>query len=140
MTDSCAAQSIEDELAIAHRAFKEGELGHAAFHIAAALVIDQNRPETLAVFDGWFAATDDPLGLIKSRNDQQWEGWGAMRARVHATLGQPDEALPLLAGLSTFAPHKAYLAWLPLLRNASQVEDETARHRGDRRADVDCDP
>ena len=78
--DSCTPQSVEEELAIAHCAIAEGDLGHAAFHIAAALIIQPSDEQALAVFDGWFTAADDPLRLVAERADEKWEGWVAMRA------------------------------------------------------------
>lgn len=126
MTDSCTTQTIEDELAIAHRAVGEGDLGHAAFHIATALVTDPRSAEAAAMFDGWFAACDNALGLVSKRESENWEGWFAMRARTYAKLGRADDALPLLTKLAAAAPEKGYLAWLPLTGNAGQVSDETA--------------
>jgi len=127
VTDNCSPQSIEDELSIAHRALEEGDLGHAAFHIAAALVLDPCHPEVLAVFDSWLAACDDPLKLVSARDDQDWEGWVAMRARAHGRLGHAAEMLPLLAELTAFAQHKDYLAWAHLLKDVGQVPVEVAQ-------------
>src|SRR6188768_447678 len=127
MTDACTPSSIDDEIAIAHDALKVGDLGHAAFHIAAALVLQPSQPEVLAVFDGWLALADNPLGLLTNRDQPDWEGWFAMRARVHAKLSNAAEALPLLAELATFAPEKDYLSWLPLLANVGRLEDEVVR-------------
>jgi tetratricopeptide (TPR) repeat protein len=126
VTDSCTTQSIEDELAIAHRALREGDLGHAAFHIATALATDPSSAEAVAVFDGWFAACDNALALVSNRENEHWEGWFAMRARTYAKLGQPEIALPLLAKLAAAVPEKAYLSWLPLIPNPGQVSDEAA--------------
>jgi len=126
VTDGCTTQTIEDELTIAHRALGEGDLGHAAFHIATALVTDPRSAEALAVFDGWFAACDDALALVTKRDKERWEGWFAMRARTYAKLGRAEDALPLLAKLAAAVPEKAYLAWLPLIRSPGQVSDEAA--------------
>lgn len=126
VTDSCTTHTIEDELAIAHRALGEGDLGHAAFHIATALATDPRNAEAVAVFDGWFAACDNALGLVTKRENENWEGWFAMRARTYAKLGRSENALPLLTKLAAAAPEKAYLSWLALIPNPGQVSDEAA--------------
>ena len=84
VVDHCSPHSIQDQLAIAHLAIKDGDLGHAAFHIAAALVVDPANAEVLAVFDAWLSATDNSLGLVSKREDERWVGWIAMQARTHA--------------------------------------------------------
>ena len=89
--------------------------------------MSRSTPKRSPFFDAWLAATDDPLRLVTGRDNEQWEGWGAMRARAHARLGHATEALPLLGELAAFAPHKGYLTWLPLIRNVGQVPDETAQ-------------
>jgi tetratricopeptide (TPR) repeat protein len=126
VTDSCTTHTIEDELEIAQRALAEADLGHAAFHIAAALTIDPSSAEALAIFDGWFAVCDNALGLVTKRENEHWEGWFAMRARTCAKLGRSEDALPLLTKLAAAAPEKAYLAWLSLIRSPYQVSDEAA--------------
>jgi tetratricopeptide (TPR) repeat protein len=126
VTDRCTTHTIEDELAIAHRAVGEGDLGHAAFHIATALATDPKSTEAVAVFDGWFAACDNALGLVTKRENENWEGWFAMRARTHAKMGRSEDALPLLAKLAAAAPEKGYLSWLPLIPNPGHVSDEAA--------------
>lgn len=126
MTDSCTTDTIQDELAIAYRALREGDLGHAAFHIATALATDPSSGEAVAVFDGWFAACDDALRLVTKRENEHWEGWFAMRVRTYAKLGRPEDALPLLAKLAAAVPEKPYLSWLPLIPNPGHVSDEVA--------------
>jgi tetratricopeptide (TPR) repeat protein len=126
LTGSCAAHTVEADLAIARRALGERDLGHAAFHIATALVTDPKSAEAAAVFDSWFAACDNALGLVTSREDDHWEGWYAMRARTYAKLGRSESALPLLAKLAAAVPEKSYLSWLALIRKPSQISDEAA--------------
>lgn len=124
MTDSCSTQTIEDELAIAHRALSEGDLGHAAFHIATALVTDPSNAEAVAVFDGWFATCDNALALVTGQRNESWEGWFAMRARTYAKLGKAEDALFLLAKLAAAAPDKGYLTWLSLIKAPGQLSDQ----------------
>jgi tetratricopeptide (TPR) repeat protein len=124
VTDSCTPHTIDEELAIAHRALAEGDLGHAAFHIAAALATDPSHAEAGAVFDGWFMACDDALRLLAQREDERWAGWFAMRARTYAKLGRGEDALRLVAKLAAALPEKSYLSWLPLIRNPGELSDE----------------
>jgi len=88
-------------MAVAYRAVSDGDLPHAAFHVACALYAgDPNDRKALALLDRLVSDTQDsggdPLALAPLKRDN-YAGTVAVRARILAHLGQYREAFNLLA-------------------------------------------
>ena len=99
---ACAAQlTPEEDMAIAYRAFSDGELPHAAFHVACALYdADPTDKRMLGLLDRLIKASQergaDPLSLAPLKRNN-YAGTVAVRAYVLAQLGRYGEATELLA-------------------------------------------
>jgi len=90
-----------EDMAVAYRAVSDGDLPHAAFHVACALYAgDPNDRKALALLDRLVSDTQDsggdPLALAPLKRDN-YAGTVAVRARILAHLGQYREAFNLLA-------------------------------------------
>jgi len=90
-----------EDMAVAYRAVSDGDLPHAAFHVACALYAgDPNDRKALALLDRLVGDTQksggDPLALAPLKRDN-YAGTVAVRARILAHLGQYREAFNLLA-------------------------------------------
>jgi len=104
------AKEPEEDARIARAALLEGDLPHAAHHIAAALASDPLRKEWLITLDQIVAEADDPLDLIADRGEL-WFGDAAVRARFLWLAGRTADALSLLIYATAAAPTVRYLAW-----------------------------
>jgi tetratricopeptide (TPR) repeat protein len=88
-------------MAVAYRAVSDGDLPHAAYHVACALYHgDVNDRQALALLDRLVNESQksgaDPLALAPLKRDN-YAGTVAVRARILAHLGQYREAFGLLA-------------------------------------------
>ena len=103
--------SPEQELDIARRALAEGNLHHAAHHVAAALAIDPNSSAVLAVAGQLLAAAPDPLALTAVDGEPHY-GLVALRALTMRRLGEIDEAVSLLLAVIGTCPEVPFTTWL----------------------------
>ncbi|MCW3839439.1 tetratricopeptide repeat protein [Micromonospora yasonensis] len=121
--------SAEEELALARLALAEGDLAHAAGHVAAALVQSPTLPEvheTLARLD---AASGGDLELFPLGH-HAYVGAVVARAHLLAAAGRPAEGLDLLAAASGYAPGTDWAAvpWVTAPELPERLDPErTAR-------------
>ncbi|KKK07153.1 tetratricopeptide repeat protein [Micromonospora sp. HK10] len=103
MPDDDPALSAQEELALARLALGEGDLRHAASHVAAALVQAPTLPEVHETLARLNAASGGDLDLFPIG---QHAFVGAVVARAHllAAAGRPAEGLDLLAAATGYAP------------------------------------
>lgn len=91
------------ELARAQRAMDEGDLRHAAEHIATALAFAPTMPEVHEALARLAARADDVLDLFPL-NDHVFIGVAVARAHLLAAAGRHTEGLEILAAASGHAP------------------------------------
>jgi tetratricopeptide (TPR) repeat protein len=100
---ACAVERLtpDEELTIAFRAFSDGDIPHAAHHVAGALMADPEDRRALGLLDRMIAKSDDPLSMapLGAGRKGTWAGTGAVRAYVHAKLGQYREAMMLVVSI-----------------------------------------
>jgi len=102
---ACAHQTLtpDEDLQIAYRASADGELAHAAFHVAAVLKADPTDRRATQLLDRLIAKCResgvDPLTLAPVGKDV-WVGTAAVRAYVLHALGQHGEAMNLIGQAS----------------------------------------
>ncbi|MEV4758275.1 tetratricopeptide repeat protein [Micromonospora sp. NPDC049559] len=96
--------SAEGELALARLALGEGDLRHAAEHLAGAIVHTPTLPEVHEVLAQLAARADGGVELFPL--DQHHAFIGAVVARAHllAAAGHPADGLELLAAATSHAP------------------------------------
>ncbi|GGR85784.1 hypothetical protein GCM10010169_32610 [Micromonospora fulviviridis] len=109
MPEDDPALSAEEELALARLALAEGDLRHAADHVAAALVQAPTLPEVHETLARLAAAGGGDLDLFPLG---QHAFVGAVVARAHllAAAGRPAEGLDLLAAATGYAPAAQWAA------------------------------
>jgi tetratricopeptide (TPR) repeat protein len=95
--------SAEGELALAQLALDDGDLPHAAEHLAGAMVHAPTLPEVHEVLAQLAARTNGGLGLFPL-DQHAFIGTVVARAHLLAAAGQPAEALRLLAAVTGHAP------------------------------------
>lgn len=104
----------ELDAAVARTALAEGDLAHAAHHIAGALANDPHRPDLLALVD---ALVDRAGGASAARaavpvdGASVWYGAVALHALLAARAGDVDRALDLLCQVAVLRPEVPYLGW-----------------------------
>lgn len=106
--------SAEGELALARLALDEGDLTHAAGHLAGALAYAPTLPEVHEVLARIAAgATDGGLSLFPL-DRHPFIGTVVARAHLLAATGRPADGLELLAAATTHAPTAdwAGVAWV----------------------------
>jgi tetratricopeptide (TPR) repeat protein len=112
MTDghdaNCAA---EDDIRIARRVLEDGDLRHAAFHVAAALSTSPHDAEALALADALLRQSSDPFSLAPIKRDENFTGTVALRARFLQQKRRHDEALPLIADILHATRKLSFLEW-----------------------------
>jgi hypothetical protein len=85
MTDghdaNCAA---EDDIRIARRVLEDGDLRHAAFHVAAALSTSPHDAEALALADALLRQSSDPFSLAPIKRDENFTGHRGVARAVSA--------------------------------------------------------
>ncbi|GAA3769476.1 tetratricopeptide repeat protein [Micromonospora maritima] len=129
MPEDDAALSAEEELALARLALGEGDLRHAADHVAAALVRSPTLPEAHETLARLAAASGGDLDLFPLG---QHAFVGAVVARAHllAAAGRPAEGLDLLAAATGYAPAAPWAAvpWVTAADLPERLDPErTAR-------------
>jgi tetratricopeptide (TPR) repeat protein len=107
--------SPELDAAVARAAMAEGDLRHAAHHVAGALASDPSRADLLALLDDLAAAaggTEPALALYPLQGPEGgvWYGAVAAHARLLAAT-EPQTALDLLCQVAAAKPDVPYLAW-----------------------------
>lgn len=95
--------SAEGELALARLALEEGDLRHAAGHLAGALAYAPTMPEVHEVLARLAARTDGGVDLFPL-DHHPFIGAVVARAHLLAATGHPDEGLDLLAAATAHAP------------------------------------
>jgi tetratricopeptide (TPR) repeat protein len=108
--DACAHLTPDQDAAIAAEAIAARDLGHAAIHVAAALGVDPLRPEYRALFESWYSAADDPLGLVPLAEGASYS-LVCVHAEVRARKGEHDAALDLLFRASAVRPDVPFIVW-----------------------------
>ncbi|WP_018784776.1 tetratricopeptide repeat protein [Micromonospora sp. CNB394] len=103
MPEDDAALSAEEELTLARLALGEGDLQHAADHVAAALVRSPTLPEAHETLARLNAASGGDLDLFPL-GQQAFVGAVVARAHLLAAAGRPAEGLDLLAAATGYAP------------------------------------
>ncbi|MET7967808.1 tetratricopeptide repeat protein [Micromonospora sp. NPDC005305] len=103
MPEDDPALSAEEELALARLALAEGDLRHAAEHVAAALVRAPTLPEVHETLARLAAASGGDLDLFPLGH-HAFVGAVVARAHLLAAAGRPAEGLDLLAAATGYAP------------------------------------
>ena len=111
--DRCQANSPQDDIAIARRAFRDGDYKHAVHHLAGALASDPNCKEGLELLDEVLEAGEDSLDLapIDGPNPPYY-GTVAVHARILARRGDVSQAIDLLVQVIHSYPQIPYIDWL----------------------------
>ncbi|SCL39635.1 Tetratricopeptide repeat-containing protein [Micromonospora rhizosphaerae] len=97
------ALSAAEELALARLALAEGDLRHAADHVAAAIVQAPTLPELHETLARVAAASGNDLELFPLGH-HAFVGAVVARAHLLAAAGRPAEGLDLLAAATGYAP------------------------------------
>ncbi|WP_410821965.1 tetratricopeptide repeat protein [Micromonospora sp. 050-3] len=97
------ALSATEELALARLALDEGDLHHAAGHLAGALARAPTLPEVHETLARLAATSGSGLDLFPI-NHHTFVGAVVARAHLLATAGRPAEGLELLAAATSYAP------------------------------------
>jgi tetratricopeptide (TPR) repeat protein len=108
--DACADLTSDQDAAIAAEAIAGRDLAHAAIHVAAALGVDPLRADYRALFESWYAAADDPLGLVPLVEGASYS-LVCVHAEVRARKGDLGEAFDLLLRAAAVRPDVPFLAW-----------------------------
>ncbi|MFC0031343.1 tetratricopeptide repeat protein [Micromonospora chaiyaphumensis] len=109
MPEDDPALSAEEELALARLALAEGDLRHAAGHVAAALVQAPTLPEVHETLARIAAASGGDLDLFPLGH-HAFVGAVVARAHLLAAAGRPAEGLDLLAAATGYAPGAEWAA------------------------------
>ncbi len=110
MRQNCDGCSPDDDIRIANRVMLEGDLLHAAFHVAAALCQAPHHVEALALADELFALAPDPLDLVPI-TEKPYAGTMALRARFLEKLDRHNEAAELSARVATATTSVTFFKW-----------------------------
>lgn len=100
------------DLALARRALDEGDIKHAAHHVACALGEDANDDDALAFADDLLSRVDDPLALASLGDGEASYAIVAFRGLVLARLGELAEAIDLVLQVVAVRPDVDYMAWV----------------------------
>ncbi|MEU2610388.1 tetratricopeptide repeat protein [Micromonospora sp. NPDC007271] len=103
MPEDDPALSAAEELALARLALAEGDLPHAAGHVAAALVQAPTLPEAHETLARLAAVSGNDLELFPLGH-RAFVGAVVARAHLLAAAGRPAEGLDLLAAATGHAP------------------------------------
>ncbi|MGW9195806.1 tetratricopeptide repeat protein [Micromonospora chersina] len=109
MPEDDPALSAEEELALARLALAEGDLRHAADHVAAALVQAPTLPEVHETLARLAAAGGGDLDLFPL-GPHAFVGAVVARAHLLAAAGRPAEGLDLLVAATGYAPTAEWAA------------------------------
>lgn len=114
----------ELDAAVALRAMAEGDLSHAAHHVAAAVAADPGRDDLLELVDRLAEAaggTEPAIELFPL--ERTWYGAAAVRARLMLE-DTPDDALDLLCQIAVVRPDCPVLGWA--VPHADRLDTEEA--------------
>jgi tetratricopeptide (TPR) repeat protein len=95
--------SAEGELALARLAISDGDLTHAAGHVAGAIAYAPTMPEVHEILAQLAARTSGGLDLFPL-DQHAFVGTVVARAHLLAAAGAPAEGLELLAAATGYAP------------------------------------
>ncbi|MFD2767319.1 tetratricopeptide repeat protein [Micromonospora eburnea] len=129
MPEDDPALSAMEELALARLALAEGDLPHAAGHVAAALVQAPTLPEVHETLARVAAVSGGDLELFPL-GQRAFVGAVVARAHLLAAAGRPAEGLDLLAAATGHAPDVdwAGVPWVTAPELPERLEPErTAR-------------
>ncbi|MFJ8581618.1 tetratricopeptide repeat protein [Micromonospora sp. NPDC093277] len=129
MPEDDPALSAVEELALARLALDEGDLPHAAGHVAAAIVQAPTLPEVHETLARVSAASGGDLELFPLGH-RAFVGAVVARAHLLAAAGRPAEGLDLLAAATGYAPDAdwAGVPWVIAPELPERLEPErTAR-------------
>lgn len=120
-----AALSATEELALARLALDEGDLHHAAGHLAGALARAPTLPEVHETLARLAAVSNGGLDLFPISH-HTFVGAVVARAHLLATAGRPAEGLELLAAATTYAPGApwAEVPWVTAPELAERLDPE----------------
>ncbi|MFE0459135.1 hypothetical protein ACFW1A_07705 [Kitasatospora sp. NPDC058965] len=127
----CGDQRLtaEGEVAVARLALHEGDLAHAANHVADAMVADPQLPEVHEVLAELWGRAGGPAAAreLFPLTEQQYLGTVVCRAQVEAAAGDVDQAVLLLASAVRFAPEAPWcaVAWLGAPELPGRLDPET---------------
>ncbi|MDI2131788.1 tetratricopeptide repeat protein [Yinghuangia seranimata] len=112
-----STQEAHGELAMARLALADGEVSHAAVHVANALFCEPRLPEAHELLCALAARRDDGgLGLYgPDEQGGMFAGSAAALAHLQAAAGDFDRALGTLAQVAAHEPHRPWGAsavWL----------------------------
>ncbi|SCL41248.1 Tetratricopeptide (TPR) repeat [Micromonospora pallida] len=117
--------SAEGELALARLALAQGDLRHAAGHVAGAIAYAPTMPEVHETLARIAAVSDGGIDLFPL---EQHVFVGAVVARAHllAAAGRPGEGLELLAAATGHAPQAdwAGVPWVTAPELAERLDPE----------------
>ncbi|OJT24554.1 hypothetical protein BO221_15505 [Archangium sp. Cb G35] len=102
----------EQDLAVAREALANGDVHHAARHLAGALASDPLHPEFLDTAEALLrAGPENAAELIPLNNDGGWFGEVALHAWLLARTGNATPAVCLLLQVAEVKPEVPYLVW-----------------------------
>lgn len=121
--------SAEGELALARLALDQGDLDHAAGHLAGAIVYAPTLPEVHEVLAQIAARADGGLDLF-SLDRHAFIGTVVARAHLLAAAGRPAEGLELLAAATGYAPgiDWAGVPWIGSPELGRQLDPDRLTH------------
>ncbi|MFI1193332.1 tetratricopeptide repeat protein [Micromonospora sp. NPDC020750] len=117
--------SAEEELTLARLALDEGDLSHAAGHVAGALTRAPTLPEVHETLARLAAASGGGVDLFPL-HQRAFVGVVVARAHLLAATGRPDDGLELLAAATGHDPHAdwAGVPWVTSPELPERLEPE----------------
>ncbi|MFC3501146.1 tetratricopeptide repeat protein [Micromonospora krabiensis] len=127
MPENDRALSAAEELALARLALDEGDLGHAAGHVAGALAQAPTLPEVHETLARLAASAGGGVDLFPLHH-HAFVGAVVARAHLLAAAGRPAEGLDLLVAATGYAPQTdwAGVPWVTAPELAERLAPEHA--------------
>ncbi|WP_406105652.1 tetratricopeptide repeat protein [Micromonospora globbae] len=127
MPEENSALPVAEELALARLALEEGDLEHAAAHVAAALAQAPTLPEVHETLARLGAAGGGGVDLFPL-DQHTFVGAAVARAHLLAAAGHPDDGLDLLAAATAYAPQVdwAGVPWVTAPELAERITPDHA--------------
>ena len=110
--DACEANSPEDDIRVARGALSEGDLAHAAFHVACALADNPLREDWKALLAAIAGKDDDPESLLSVDEEEVYLGVVAGQAFILEQSGKLSDALILIGEAIEYDPRIPYATWV----------------------------
>ncbi|MEU4676787.1 tetratricopeptide repeat protein [Micromonospora sp. NPDC023737] len=126
MPEDDAALSAAEELALARLALEEGDLQHAAGHVAGALAQAPTLPEVHETLARLAAVSGGGVELFPL-DQHTYVGAAVARAHLLAATGHPGDGLDLLAAATGYAPQTDW-AGVPWVTAPELTERITPEH------------